>query len=384
MFIPIGTDRRLKHRPYVNIALIVINVAVSLFVWYRFGSPRVDTPVGTYMLLPWRPEIYQFFTYQFLHADWSHLLFNMLFLYVFGNALEDRLGPIGYLSFYLAGGVFAAVGYAMTQDGAMLGASGSIAAVTGAFLALFPATRVKMVFWYFIISTFEIPAMFLILFSIGQDFFFNLLEVTGFASGNVAYLAHLSGNLFGFIVGMALLLTRILPREPYDFVALLDRWNRRRQMRSVTRSGNTPWTSGQPGKSIRAGKVSARDQRIMQMRDAIAQAVEARDLGRALDTYERLLADFPDQVLARDVQLDLANHAMSQQRHGVAAKAYERFIAAYPRDTQADEVHLLLGLIYARYLHEPTKAKANLERAVAELDDPQRKELAEDLLTSLE
>jgi len=89
-------------------------------------------------------------------------------------------------------------------------------------------------------------------------------------------------------------------------------------------------------------------------------------------------------VLARDVQLDLANHAMSQQRHGVAAKAYERFIAAYPRDTQADEVHLLLGLIYARYLHEPTKAKANLERAVAELDDPQRKELAEDLLASLE
>jgi membrane associated rhomboid family serine protease len=383
MFIPIGTDRRLKHRPYVNTALIVVNVVVSIFVWSRFGSPQLDTPVGPYMLLPWRPEVHQFFTYQFLHADWEHLLFNMLFLYVFGNALEDRLGPVGYLAFYLAGGVFAAVGYALTQDSPILGASGSIAAVTGAFLALFPATRVHMIIWFFLITTFEVPAILLILFSVGQDLFFQLLSVSGRPVGNVAYLAHLSGNLFGFVVGMGLLLTRILPREPYDFVALIDRFNRRRQMRSVTRRGDTPWTNSGPAQTIATGKVTKEDQRIMQMRDAINRALVAEDASRALDTYERLLRDFPDQVLSRDAQLDLANHAMGQQRHGTAAKAYERFIAAYPRDDQASEVHLLLGLVYARYLNEPAKARPNLEKAIASLNDESRKTMARELLESL-
>jgi len=383
MFFPIGTDRRLQHRPYVNTTLIVVNVLVSIGVWFTFGAPRVDTPVGPYMLLPWRPELHQFFTYQFLHADWEHLLFNMLFLYVFGNALEDRLGPLGYLAFYLAGGVFAAVGYALTQDSPILGASGSIAAVTGAFLALFPATRVHLLFWFFIISTFEVPAMLLILFSIGQDLIFQVLSSTGRPVGNVAYLAHLSGNLFGFVVGMGLLLSRLLPREPYDFVSLLDRWNRRRQMRSATRAGGSPWAGGEPTGRIKAGRVSEDQQRIMRMRDAISQAVAAADAERALDTYERLLADHPDQVLSRDVQLDLANHAMGQQRHGTAAKAYERFIAAYPKDDQADEVHLLLGLIYAKYLGQPAKARPNLEKAIATLDDPQRSRMAADLLASL-
>lgn len=383
MFFPIGTDRRLKHRPYVNITLIVVNVAVSLFVWYRYGSPRTDTPViGEYLLLPWRPELYQFFTYQFLHADWEHLIFNMWFLFIFGNALEDRLGSIGYLAFYLAGGVFAGVGYALTQDVAMLGASGAIAAVTGAFLALFPATRIHLLIWVLVIFTFEVPAVLMIGFSIGKDLLFQVLAASGREVGNVAYLAHLSGNLFGFVVGTTLLLTRILPREPYDIVAMLDRWNRRRQMRSVTRQGGSPWMGGAPGTAT-AGPTNPTEQRIMQMRAAISSALEQEDPGRALDTFERLIADHPDQVLARDVQLDLANHAMGQQRYGVAASAYENFLASFPHDGRTEEVHLLLGVIYGRYLDEPERARPHLKAALKAMLDPDRKRMAQELLASL-
>lgn len=387
MFFPIRTDRRLKHRPYMNITLIVVNVAVSLWVWTKYPGMRIEqTPAGPYMLIAWQPGLYQFFTYQFLHANWEHLAFNMLFLYVFGNSLEDRFGPIGYVAFYLAGGVVAGVGYIFltTDPGLLLGASGSISAVTGAYLALFPLTRVTMVFWFFFIYFFDIPAMVLLLFSFGQDLFFQVLEWTGRSDANIAFQAHLAGNLFGFLIGMALLWTRILPREPYDFLALADRWHRRHQLRSVTRQGHSPWLGSLgTGAPIRAGKIDERQHRQMQMRAAISAAMEQRDPGRALDTYERLLADDAKQVLPRDLQLDMGNYAMSHDRHGTAATAYELFLATYRGDSQTDQVKLLLGLIYTRYLPQPERAKQLLTEAREHLGDAAQRQLVDELLGQL-
>ncbi|MHB1156577.1 MAG: rhomboid family intramembrane serine protease [Phycisphaerales bacterium] len=385
MFFPIRTDRRLKRTPYMNITLIVVNVAVSLWVWGRYGNmPMMQTPVGQFMLLPWQPKLHQFFTYQFLHENWEHLAFNMLFLYVFGNSLEDRFGSIGYLAFYLAGGVVAGMGYSLTQTAPILGASGSISAVTGAYLALFPLTRVTMVFWFFFIYFFDIPAMVLLLFSFGQDLFFQVLEWTGRPGANIAFQAHLAGNLFGFLIGMALLWARILPREPYDFLALADRWRRRRELRSATRQGHSPWL-GSPGTGapIRAGKIDERQHRQMQMRAAISAAMEQRDPGRALDTYERLLSDDAKQVLPRDLQLDMGNYAMSHDRHGTAATAYELFLATYRGDGQTDQVKLLLGLIYTRYLPQPDRAKQLLTEAHEHLNDASQRQLVDELLGRL-
>ncbi|MCK4626573.1 MAG: rhomboid family intramembrane serine protease, partial [Phycisphaerae bacterium] len=140
--IPIGTDRRLKHRPWVNYAI----VAANIFVFIVLQQTRSDTPgVRTYLLWPDKPEVYQFFSCMFMHGGWGHLLGNMIFLWVFGNAVNDSLGNVGYLAFYLAGGVIAGVGYVLLSGTApVLGASGAISAVTGAFLVLFPRVRVTV------------------------------------------------------------------------------------------------------------------------------------------------------------------------------------------------------------------------------------------------
>lgn len=375
MFFPIGTDRRLKHTPWVNTALVLANILISVWIWSRYGSPSVDNPAGAYMLLPWEPRLGQFFTYQFLHADWDHLLLNMLFLWVFGQSLEDRLGPIGYLAFYLAGGVMAGVGYAAFRDHPVLGASGAIAAVTGAYLALFPLSRVTLAFFF--VYFFEVSSIFVIGLSVATDLFYQL---TG--SGGVAYLAHLSGYAYGFTVGMVLLWVRILPREPYDFLALIDRWQRRRQMRSVSRAGGGPWLSG-AGQKVAQGKLTEADERIMQMRDAIGQAMAAGDRDRAVDTYERLLSIDADQILSREAQLEIANHAMAQQRHGTAARAYELYLKRFEREANVAEIQLLLALLYARYLDQPAEARRLLTRAAEALVEGPRRKMARELLNEL-
>ncbi len=376
MIFPIGTDRRLTHKPWVNTALVLANLLISVWVWSRYGAPRLDTPVGPYMLLPWEPRLLQFFTYQFLHADWEHLLLNMLFLWVFGQSLEDRLGPVGYLAFYLAGGVMAGVGYAAFRDHPVLGASGAIAAVTGAYLALFPLSRVTIAFLF--IYFFEVSSIFVIGLQIATDILFQVTGMSG-----VAYLAHLSGYAFGFTVGMALLGSRLLPREPFDFLALVDRWNRRRQMRRVTRGGRNPWFSGRGDHVKRDTQLTEADRKIIAMRDAIIAALAAGDRDRALDTYERLLADDEDHTLPRDQQLTLANHAMAQQRHGTAATAYELYLNRYRQDTDVAETQLLLGLIYCRYLPKPERARELLTAAVVTLDDGERRTMAKNLLDAL-
>ncbi len=386
MLFPIGTDQNFRHRPYVNLGLIAVNVLIFAGVWLmRSDQPYLSDPVfDRFMLTPWQPHLHQFFTYQFLHANIEHLLFNMLFLYVFGNAVEGRLGSLGYLAFYLAGGVAAGVGYALTAENRIIGASGSIAAVAGAFLALFPLTRIRMLFWLFIISVFEVPAILVIGFYFGRDLLSHLFQAAGLDMGNVAFLAHLSGNVFGFGVAMVLLWTRMLQREPYDFIALVDRWRRRREMRSVTRQQGAPWSGKVPGSSrkTKAGPFTEVDARYVQMRTAIRDALAEGDAHRAVDTYERLLADAPEQAMPRDAQMDLANQAMRSGRHGTAARAYELFLKAYPRDTQQAQVQLLLGLLYTRYLDQPDRARALLTEARDRLDGEERK-LADGLLGEL-
>src|SRR5690606_9644203 len=103
-----------------------------------------------------------------------HLFFNMLFLWVFGNEVEERLGKVGYLAFYLAGGVLAGLAHALPADaGPILGASGAVAGVTGAYLALFPMTDITIILFFF--GAFEVRSIALILFKIAQDAVFHFL-----------------------------------------------------------------------------------------------------------------------------------------------------------------------------------------------------------------
>ena len=238
MFIPIRTDTPLKRTPYMNYAIIAANVVV--YAIQKTVMPR--ELLQQLMLQPRDPHVWQFFTYQFLHGDILHIFGNMLFLYIFGNNVNDKLGQWGYLPFYLAGGVFAGIADVVVRTGPMmptLGASGSIAAVTGAYLVLLPYSRVTILYFFYLIGTFELSGLWFVLAFFLMDVF---AQFAGFGGGQpVAHMAHIGGTLFGVTVCMTLLGTRLMPRDMWDLFAIVDRWNRRRQHRDLVSKGYDPF-----------------------------------------------------------------------------------------------------------------------------------------------
>ena len=144
MILPIRTSIRPWRTPYINYALIVVNVIIFLLTY----SPHVNQYTGQLEILhPWamqfelnplQLELWQFVSYAFLHGSPTlfyalmHVVGNMFFLYVFGNNVNDKLGNIGYLCLYLAGAVFSGIGHTLVSNAPVLGASGAVAAVTGA------------------------------------------------------------------------------------------------------------------------------------------------------------------------------------------------------------------------------------------------------------
>src|SRR5690242_13116439 len=140
MFFPIRTDSPLRRTPWMNWLLIAANILVYIAQSHggRRGWDRA------YYLNPADLSILGYFTYQFMHGSWAHVLGNMLFLYIFGNNVNDKMGSFGYLAFYLAGGVAAGIGHVMTATVPILGASGAVAAVTGAYLVLFPRSHITI------------------------------------------------------------------------------------------------------------------------------------------------------------------------------------------------------------------------------------------------
>lgn len=381
--IPIGTEIRPRRAPVANWILIGVNVALHMF------AGPVSRLVGFDLSTEWaldaaRPALHQYLTYQFLHGDIWHLVGNMLFLWIFGNAVCDRMGSLGYLLFYLAGGVFAGFAFTVGADNPIVGASGSIAAVTTAFLALFPRVHVTMLVWMFFIFTFQIPAMILIIFKI--ILWDNVIApaLDQGAASNVAYSAHLAGYAFGFAVAMGLLAVRALPRNPFDMVALWDRWRRR------TGLGGGPASTVLTARPVIAEEVESRPLEsipltpIEQLREEVAARLAARDLSAAAAGYRRLLALDEHQVLARAPQLEIANHLAQTRRYDEAARAYEAFLTAYPGSADAPQVRLFLGLIYGRYLQDYPRAVSHLREALAGLRLDAQRTLAEEELRQAE
>jgi membrane associated rhomboid family serine protease len=142
----------------------------------------------------------------FLHAGWLHLLGNMLFLVIFGNNIEDRMGKLRYLIFYLACGYVAAYGFSAVYPGSsapLIGASGAIAGILGAYLALYPRARVWSLVPFFFFLPLRLPAWIVL----GLWFLLQWVYSAGIATagaGSVAYVAHVFGFLAGCLVGLVM------------------------------------------------------------------------------------------------------------------------------------------------------------------------------------
>jgi membrane associated rhomboid family serine protease len=233
--LPLRDNVPTRTTPVVTIGLIVAN----FLVWFwELRQPGVDVHVfrdGFYPCtiegpchvpapfvvhpLPWWQGV---FTAMFMHASWEHILGNMLFLWIFGNNVEDALGRARFLVWYLAAG-FAAMaaqsavtillGTARDASIPNVGASGAIAGVLGAYFVLFPRARVLTVIFFGIILFREIPAIWFLGVWIGLQIWtggLSLLHPQG--ADGVAFFAHIGGFVFG--LATVLLVTRHRPRAP--------------------------------------------------------------------------------------------------------------------------------------------------------------------------
>jgi membrane associated rhomboid family serine protease len=217
---PIRDHNPSGSAPVLTVALILINLAV--FLATNVAQPTwgaVDQITFTWGMIPARLSAGQgyptLFTSMFLHGSWLHLGGNMLFLWIFGDNLEDRMGRLGYLAFYLASGIAAeAAQWAAdpTSRLPMVGASGAIAGVLGGYIWLYPRARVDvLVIFILFFRIFAVPAWAVL----GFWFFTQLVAgaMTPADAGGVAYWAHVGGFSLGLGLTM-LLLRRTAPPPP--------------------------------------------------------------------------------------------------------------------------------------------------------------------------
>ena len=213
--IPIGDSVRPRTFPYVNLAIIIANFLVFFYelslgnvnsfladwgVVPRLVTDYFDNP-GDY---PYR-VIFTPITAMFIHGGWFHILGNMIFLWVFGDNVEDAIGHVSYLFFYLLGGIAAATAQIWVDTGSavpIVGASGAIAAVLAGYVVLYPRATIAAVIFPFFFWAFPVPAFVLI----GLWFFLQLLNGAAAigtavgASEGVAWWAHIGGFLAGLVL----------------------------------------------------------------------------------------------------------------------------------------------------------------------------------------
>jgi membrane associated rhomboid family serine protease len=259
--LPLRDSNPIRRVPYVTILLIAVNAAVFLFWEPTFASgPRAeaqqeifflchaeipyevthqtalanagpggasainqsfDVPSGSSVGAEVEQELARhcpdknwagsIFVAMFLHGGWIHIGGNMLFLWVFGNNIEDRLGAVRYLLFYLLGGLAAAaleLATAASSAIPSLGASGAIAAVLGAYLVLYPRARVTTLVIFFVITVVQLPAIIVLGAWFVLQLFSGVGELGQHVNGGVAYFAHIGGFVFGALVALLFLRRR--------------------------------------------------------------------------------------------------------------------------------------------------------------------------------
>ena len=224
--IPISDANPTKRFPIVTVLLILLNIAAffqtpglgtggeaAVYFYEKAPLPCQIENVcpagvefgqgGPVVEIPERslPELLGSIVFStFLHGGFMHIAGNLLFLWVFGNNIEDFLGRIKYLLFYLAGGIAASLAHMYTHlDDVVpsVGASGAVAAVMGAYLLLYPKAKIRVLVLFILITMIELSAIAVLVMWFIYQFFIGAQELTG--ATNVAWMAHVGGFVFGFI-----------------------------------------------------------------------------------------------------------------------------------------------------------------------------------------
>jgi membrane associated rhomboid family serine protease len=374
MFLPIGDEPNPRRFPLVNYGLIAANVLVFLFVSlpltqqppdrndpalreyvnyvaeHNDVSPRevlaqasaYDVFTFAHGFKPAQPSVLSLFFSLFLHGGWLHLLGNMLFLWIYGDNVEGRLGRVGYLAAYLGTGVAATLFFALFQldsTAPLIGASGAISGVLGAYFWWFPQNRVKLlVVLFFFVDVWRVPARWVLGVYLVWD---NLLPVLlgGASDGGVAHGAHIGGFAAGLVTAMVLGRGKgaEAPRDDNAGAWVLDRHGR-------------PLVEVEPAESFRS---LVRRGRFL----------DAAELYVRMSLGQRT-AEADGDILA------LAQGLRDLGRPEAAMAVLQTFIAQRPMSPSLAEAHYLAAIIHVEHTGRLLAARQHLLQ-VFDLEPPE-------------
>jgi len=198
-FFPYKDENVAKRFPYITIFLIILNVLI--FIWSLFDF---ENTMLTYGFVPASFTAVTIFTSMFLHGGIDHIFGNMWYLYLFGDNVEDKLGRVKFIIFYLLSGIAATFTHLVTNLGSeipAIGASGAISGVLGAYLVMFPKVRVHVASYYYHGT---VPASFMIGFWFVLQLIFGTVSFVGDRGSGIAFWAHIGGFVFGYAVAKVL------------------------------------------------------------------------------------------------------------------------------------------------------------------------------------
>ena len=213
LFFPISDLNTTKNKPIFS--WIIIICCILIFLYQEcLGYHSEQRTILTFGMIPsvlfninqlpdelaTIPSYMTLVSSMFLHGGWMHLIGNMAYLYIFGDNIEDELGKVKFVIFYIFCGIFAGFSQALIDINSeipMIGASGAISGILGAYLVLFPKKDIKVFFWFFIFfKIFRIPAMYVI----GCWIFIQFFNLNNNEESNIAYIAHIGGFISGLVL----------------------------------------------------------------------------------------------------------------------------------------------------------------------------------------
>jgi membrane associated rhomboid family serine protease len=369
MFLPLGDEPNPRGIPLVTYALIAANVAVYVFVTLPLSATAASlndpalreyiqvisrmvpegmslrelvSSISAYDLVtftwgyrPADPHYLALFTAMFLHGGFMHLFGNMLFLWIYGDNVEHRLGSLGFLFWYLATGVAATLFHGLFDASSQLplvGASGAISGVLGFYFLWFPHNRVRL--WIFLFPLFAnivlVPARIVLGIYLILDNVVPYVVSRGVEGGGVAYGAHIGGFLAGLVVA---------------FVA------NRREVRE------------RPAEYRAAARAEAEEE-AGATSDGLADAVGEGRMERAAELYFRLTPEQARRILSPPQSLALADWLRENGHTRAAVVVYQRHLRDYPIGAGAAEAHAGLGLVQLRELNQPAAAYQHFVEAL--------------------
>jgi len=361
MFLPLGDEPNPRGVPIVTYGLLAVNIAIYLFIALPLSAlePDLNDPalahyvailaeqfsgqlsesellrqvsaydlvVFNYGFRPAQPDLGALLSSMFLHSGLMHLAGNMLFLWIYGDNVEHRLGPLRFLLAYLLTGVAATL-FHMTFDAGselpLVGASGAISGVLGFYFIWFPHNRVRLwiALFPFFMRVVHWPARMVLGIYLFWDNVMPFLITYGIGGGGVAYGAHIGGFLGGF--GWA--------------------W----------------WADRRKVDSDFVGYQRAKDHTVSSPTDEIAGFLEEGRFWDAAPAYFRLTADQSRYRLTPDHSIALADWLAKHGQSKAALAVYQRHVRDYPVGPLAAEAHLGAGLVQLNALGQPTAAYQHL------------------------